>query len=108
MIQRLEVNGGGMGDKERERRGERVEGEGGAEDRVVILDFLEGILENSKIRGLVEEEGQNGNSSTAGSSFAPAVFCASDWSELHRNVVGHWRETKNCGEMREDYYYGMK
>lgn len=69
-FQGLEADGGGGGD------GDGGGGEGGAEDGVVELEFLEGALEEGRVGAAGEEEGEDGDAGAAGDGSAPAELGA--------------------------------
>lgn len=70
-VEGLEADGGGGGD------GDGGGGEGGAEDRVVELEFSEGVLEEGGVGAAGEEEGEDGDAGAAGDGSAPAELgCA--------------------------------
>lgn len=58
----------------------------GAEDRMGILEFVEGVLEKGEVWRVGEEEGDDGDAGATGNGSAEAILGSSDGSAFR---VGH-------------------
>ena len=77
-IEGVDLDGGSGRGEEVESVVGGIEMDLGAENRVGILEFVEGILDNSDLRRFWEEEAQNRYASADGNSLAPAELGAAD------------------------------